>query len=667
MRLSHLSFRIKITSGFGSILLLFIVGLGMSVLGMNKISGMMELSNKANQLSREMLQAREYEKEYLIHKKGESVERLNQNIINSRKLITDIKSGVGNEALLAGLTGTGSLVEEYQGNFGQTVENTNEIERLRTEMRRASDTIFETIDKKIREPILEIQNMAIVTGEASNPVLDEVLIVAEQLLMNLKDARSYENAFALYEDPKYVKKFSDKVMCWEKTKDDFGYLVNTANDKELNEAYATIERQFETYNGETLNNVLSLWEINNRIRGSMQSKGEEIGKIVRQLQQETEGEMVRAKNLTVKVAVVLLGSGILSGLLLTYFIVRSTTRPINQVVNGLKDIAEGEGDLTTRLDAKSKDEIGQLANWFNSFMDKLQEMIKDIAGNAETLNTSSANLSSLSGRLSSGADNMSGKSSALAASAEEMDSNMNSVAATMEEAAINVGVVATSAGEMTNTINEIAQNADKARAITGEAVSEAKEASDNVHELGKAAKEISKVTEAITEISEQTKLLALNATIEAARAGEAGKGFAVVANEIKELARQTAEATQDIEKRIEGIQGSTAGTVSRIEQISKVINEVNEIVTTIATAVEEQSVTTREIANNVDQAAQGIQEVNENVAQSSTVAGEIAKDISEVNQAASEMSNSSSQVNMSVEGLSNLAEQLKKMVNRFKV
>lgn len=156
---------------------------------------------------------------------------------------------------------------------------------------------------------------------------------------------------------------------------------------------------------------------------------------------------------------------------------------------------------------------------------------------------------------------------------------------------------------MTTTINEIAQNTEKANTITGEAVSEAKGASDNVDELGSAAQEISKVTETVTEISEQTNLLALNATIEAARAGDAGKGFAVVANEIKELARQTAEATQDIKRRIEGIQDSTSGTVTKIQQISKVINDVNDIVSTIASSVEEQSVTTKEIATNVAQAS----------------------------------------------------------------
>ncbi len=356
-----------------------------------------------------------------------------------------------------------------------------------------------------------------------------------------------------------------------------------------------------------------------------------------------------------------------AALVLLWFMAAGIVRPLTNVADMLKDISEGEGDLTKRLEIKSRDEVGLVAGYFNNFMEKLQGIIRDVAGNAETLSISSRELSNISENMSSGSEYTSGKANTVATAAEEMSANMNSVAAASEQASTNIGMVASAAEEMTATINEIAQNSEKARGITGNAVSQAKAASEKIDELGTAAKDIGKVTEAITEISEQTNLLALNATIEAARAGEAGKGFAVVANEIKELARQTADATQDIKGKIAGVQGSTSGATEQVDEISKVINDVNNIVSTIATAVEEQSVTTKEIAGNVTQAASGIQEVTENVSQSSSVTEEIAKDIVEVNQSAGEMSNSSSQVNMSAAELSNLAEQLKEMVDKFKV
>jgi methyl-accepting chemotaxis protein len=353
--------------------------------------------------------------------------------------------------------------------------------------------------------------------------------------------------------------------------------------------------------------------------------------------------------------------------ILIVWMVKGIVKPVVRTSAMLKDIAEGEGDMTKRLDVASKDEIGDMARWFNLFIEKIQGVIHGISDNAQSLSSSATNLSAISAQMSDGAGETSARANGVAAAAEEMSSNMNSVAAATEEASTNMGIVASSAGQMTDTVTEIARNMEKARAITAEAVANARSASVKVDELGISARDIGKVTETITEISEQTNLLALNATIEAARAGEAGKGFAVVANEIKELARQTAEATREIRGKINGIQQSTAGTVSQIQGISQVIDEINGIVSTIATAAEEQSVTMREIATNVNQAAQGIQEVTQNVAQSSAVSGEIARDIAGVNQAAGEMADGSNLVKMNAAELNSQAEQLKELVGRFKV
>ncbi|MFZ0482517.1 MAG: methyl-accepting chemotaxis protein [Desulfobacterales bacterium] len=371
------------------------------------------------------------------------------------------------------------------------------------------------------------------------------------------------------------------------------------------------------------------------------------------------------------IVIMLILSGLIVVIMLCSAIYLSLTRivslPVKRTIEIVKDIAQGEGDLTKRLEVKSEDEVGELSNWFNVFMEKLQNIIKEIASNANVLGSSSEKFSELSGKMSEGAGNMSGKLHTASTAAEKMSANMNSVSHNMEQAADNVNMVASAAEEMTSTINEIAQNSEKASNITGKAVIQTQNASNKVDELGNAANEIGRVVEAITEISEQVNLLALNATIEAARAGEAGRGFAVVANEIKDLAKQTAEATLEIKGEVAAIQGATDATISEIDQISKIINDVNEIVTTIATAVEEQSVTSKEIAKNVAQAAQGIQGVNENVATSSTVANEIAEEISGVNQAAGDMSHSSGQVAMSAEELTSMAKELNKMVGTFRV
>ena len=346
---------------------------------------------------------------------------------------------------------------------------------------------------------------------------------------------------------------------------------------------------------------------------------------------------------------------------------KGVVAPIKKMINMLKDIAEGEGDLTKRIEDHSGDETEELAEWFNKFIDNLQEMIKQVKLDAEKLQESSINFAAISDEMNNGAEGVAGRANAVAAASEEMSANLNSMAAAMEQAATNINMVASASEEMSATIGEIAKNTEQARAITGNAVEKVDNASSQVNDLGNAAKQIGQVVESITDISEQVNLLALNATIEAARAGEAGKGFAVVANEIKDLARQTADATQEIKERVNGIQSSTQDTVTEIAGISEVVTETNDIVSTVAAAVEEQSVAIKEIAENVGQASQGIGEINENIAQGSTASEEVAKEVAEVTQASGEIANSSSQVKINAEDASNLAGSLAEMVGKFKV
>ncbi len=374
-----------------------------------------------------------------------------------------------------------------------------------------------------------------------------------------------------------------------------------------------------------------------------------------------------------------------------------TTFSISKRLASIKYTAAqfSEGDLTKRFLETKTDEIGELARSLNAFIGKLQKIMKDINSDADNLAASSNGLTDVSQQMFSSTDQTANRSNTVSAAAEEMSanmasvsslseqmsSNMNSLTETAEQSSNNINTVATATEEMTATIDEIAQNTEKARTITNEAVKIVESASNRVNELGGAAKEINKVIEVIVDIAEQTKLLALNATIEAAGAGEAGKGFAVVASEVKELAKETNAATDDIRKKIEAMQSSTDGTVTDINEITSVIKNVNETVGNIAAAVEEQSITTRDIANNVGQAANrikdmtdnvneaatGVDDMSRNVIQASEVSGTIASDISTVNNSNNGMKDLSETVNTRASELTKMADGLKKMVEKFKL
>jgi methyl-accepting chemotaxis protein len=344
---------------------------------------------------------------------------------------------------------------------------------------------------------------------------------------------------------------------------------------------------------------------------------------------------------------------------------RILSKPIVEASGFAEKMAKG--DFTHSIHTKLKDETGVLVNALNAMGTNLRTIFQDISSGVETLSSASTGLSAISNQMSANAEQTTSKANTVAAAAEEMSVNMDSVAAASEETSVNVNMVAAAAEEMSTTIAKIASNTEETKTITGAAVTQSQNASSQIDELGIAAQEIGKVTETITEISEQTNLLALNATIEAARAGEAGKGFAVVANEIKDLAKQTSDATSEIKNKISKIQSATRNSVTEITQITGVISEVNEMVSTIAVTVDEQSVATQEIAENVSQASQGIQEVNENVAQTSSVTREVATNIAEVSQASSEINGSSSQVHVNAEELSDLAVRLTGLVSQFKV
>ncbi len=366
------------------------------------------------------------------------------------------------------------------------------------------------------------------------------------------------------------------------------------------------------------------------------------------------------------------GICIILGIILMCYSIFTISNIVKRLDNASKmAIKMSKGDLTQKFELKEGasenklDELGILALSLNTFVESLHDNIKDISLGAVELNTASNDTNAIAEQLAGESEQSARKTQEVAEAAESMANDMNAVAAAMEELTTNTRLIAESTSQMNITIKDISANTEHASSIADSAVERVGTASSRVDELGKAVLEIGRVSEAITDISEQTNLLALNATIEAARAGEAGKGFAVVANEIKELAKQTASATEKIAENINWIQGSTSSTVGDIKDIANVINEVNDIVATISAAVEEQSASVAEIDVNISQGAEAVQEVSTNIAHTSSSATAIAHDITDVNDSIAEVNQSCGQISSNSASLSKLAARLNAMVDNF--
>ncbi len=493
-------------------------------------------------------------------------------------------------AVQLGMSSSGRLIQRTENGYVPAMELARDLdEQLRTVQRGLQDAVASSDAALLREPDKARDLfMAAVAGGAENPTLDG------------RELQGIGDTFRFYYTG--AREVSARMIGRES-----GEGISGALEKMRSEYLA----------------------LDSRVNALRNHSKEEMHKGFEQILQG-QRSITRIVSIVIAVAAIVF-------LLMTFSIVRSITRPLYEVVGVAAGLAEGE--LTKRVHVESGDEVGAMGKALNESLDKVGNIIRTIAGNANGLGTASEELTAVSKEMTGSADQTATQANAVSAAADQVSKNVHTVATAVEE--------------MTASIKEIARNAHEAARVATDAVRVADSTNMTITKLGDSSSQISNVVKVITSIAEQTNLLALNATIEAARAGEAGKGFAVVANEVKELAKATANATEDISRKIASIQSDTTGAVEAIGRIGAIIKQIYDIQATIASAVEEQTATTNEIARNVAEAARG--------------SSDIAKNITGVAQAAQATSGGAAATQVAARELAGMADALLRLVAQFRV